>query len=150
MVPLNQALSPNPQGVAAEVLDGEAIIINLATGIYYSMDGVGGTMWELIESGRSLDEIVAATVARYDVSPERVEEDVRQVAEELVREELVTVSDLEPAGPAEEPSPGHQKLPYERPELKTYRDMGDLLALDPHLPGMPDIPWKPPAEKPLD
>jgi hypothetical protein len=142
MVPLNNALSPNPAGVAAEVLDGEAIIINLATGIYYSMDGVGGSMWRSIEAGRSLEQIVAATVARYDVSPERAEEDVRQVAEELVSEELVIVADGGPGAPEAQDSSEGEKLPYEPPELRTYRDMGDLLALDPHLPGMPDIPWK--------
>jgi hypothetical protein len=148
MVPLNNALSPNPQGVAAEVLDGEAIIINLATGIYYSMDGVGGSTWALIEAGRSLAEIVAAMAARYDVSPERADEDLRKVVEELVREELVTVSDRERAAPSQPPA--EQSLPYDPPELKIYRDMGDLLALDPHLPGMQEIPWKSPAENPVD
>ena len=31
----------NTEEVAAKVIDGEAIIINLTTGVYYSMDGVG-------------------------------------------------------------------------------------------------------------
>jgi Coenzyme PQQ synthesis protein D (PqqD) len=147
MVPVNHALSPNPQGVAAEVIDGEAIIINLATGIYYSMEGVGGSMWDLIEGGCSVEEIVSAVSARYDVSRERAEADVRRVAEELVREELVAVSERESAGAAEQELPTAGKLAYDTPELKTYRDMGDLLALDPHLPGMREIPWKEPAEQ---
>jgi Coenzyme PQQ synthesis protein D (PqqD) len=141
-LPSNQALSPNPQGVAAEVLDNEAIMINLATGIYYSMDGVGGSIWKLIEAGHTLEGIVAATAARYDAAPEHVAQDVRRVAEELVREGLITVSDHEPPGVADQEHTGLQKLPYRSPELKTYRDMGDLLALDPHVPGTADIPWK--------
>ena len=150
MIPLNQALTPNPNGVAAEVIDGEAIIINLATGVYYSMDGVGGSIWQLIEGRCRLDQIVGAIEARYDAPREQVEADVRRVAEELFREELAAVSGSEPGSPAGQEFPLGEKGEYETPELKTYRDMGDLLALDPHLPGMREIPWKAPGDKPLD
>jgi len=40
------------------------------------------------------------------------------------------------------------KLPYEPPRLSVYRDMGDLLALDPPAPGLTDIPWKAPPGDP--
>ena len=33
------------------------------------------------------------------------------------------------------------KLPYESPSLNSYRDMSDLLALDPPMPGLQQIPW---------
>ena len=58
MFTLQNRLRPNEAEVAAKVLDGEAIIINLSNGIYYSMDKVGGLIWEMIERGRSLQEIV--------------------------------------------------------------------------------------------
>jgi hypothetical protein len=35
-----------------------------------------------------------------------------------------------------------QKSAYEPPKLNAYRDMGDLLALDPPMPGLEDIPWE--------
>ena len=38
-------LVPNVAEVAAKVMDGEAILINLANGMYYSMDGAGGFLW---------------------------------------------------------------------------------------------------------
>jgi len=141
-VPPNKPLSPNSQGIAAEVLDGEAIIINLLTGVYYSLDGVGGSIWALIEDGRSVEGIVEATAARYDAAPEQVARDVGRLVEELVREELITVSANGAQGAAEQEQPAPQKLPYKTPELTTYRDMGDLLALDPHVPGSVDIPWR--------
>jgi hypothetical protein len=43
---------------------------------------------------------------------------------------------------------GQQKLPYEAPVLNIYRDMGDLLALDPPTPGLYDIAWKAPEDEP--
>ena len=36
-------------------------------------------------------------------------------------------------------------LPYETPSLNIYRDMGDLLALDPPMQGMAETPWQKPA-----
>ncbi len=39
MLALSSFVVPNEQQVAAKVMDGEAILINLATGTYYSMPG---------------------------------------------------------------------------------------------------------------
>jgi Coenzyme PQQ synthesis protein D (PqqD) len=149
MVPLDRALSPNAEAVVAEVIDGEAVLIDLATGIYYSMDKVGGSIWSLIETGSSVEEIVAAIAARYEVSREQAQSDVRRVVTQLVEEKLVVVSEESPGRVDQEISP-QQMLPYATPELKTYRDMGDLLALDPPLPGMREIPWQATGQQPLD
>src|SRR5690349_15712632 len=114
--------------VAAKVIDGEAIIINLANGIYYSMDKGGALIWELLAAGHSLEEVTAAVLVRYDTTGEQAEADVRQLAAELVQENLLVISHDAPAflnGSTGEPA---QKLPYEAPQLNIYRDMGDLLS----------------------
>ncbi len=147
LTPLER-LRPNEAEVAAKVLDGEAIIINLSNGTYYSMDKVGGLIWEMIELRQSLDETIAAITARYEVSPERAQADVRRLAGELIQENLVIVSD-ETTSPAErQDEVMGQRLPYEPPMLNIYRDMGDLLALDPPMPSLEDIPWKESSEGP--
>ena len=76
-------LHPNKDEVAAQVLDGEAVMINLSNGFYYSMDNVGAFIWELISSGNSLDTIVIALTQRYDVSAERAQADLLPVRGEL-------------------------------------------------------------------
>ena len=42
MLTLQNRLRPNEEEVAGKVMDGDAIIINLSNGIYYSMDKVRG------------------------------------------------------------------------------------------------------------
>jgi len=42
MLKPESSLRPNEEEVASKVMDGEAILINLSNGIYYSMDKVGG------------------------------------------------------------------------------------------------------------
>jgi len=137
----------NEQEVAAKVIDGEAIIINLANGIYYSMDKVGALIWEMLAGGHSLAEVTTAVLACYDIPQAQAEVDVHKLAAELVQENLLVVSQDAPAfltGSTPEPP---QKLPYEVPQLNIYRDMGDLLALDPPTPGLQDIVWKEPDDE---
>jgi hypothetical protein len=146
MKDLHQRLRPRGEEVAAKVIDGEAIIINLATGVYYSMDKVGGLIWDMVQSGHSLEEIIHGVTERYDVAREKVESDVQELVEELLRENLVAITENgAPADAASQLPPG-EKLAYEAPKLNIYRDMGDLLALDPPTPGLGDIPWKDPEE----
>jgi hypothetical protein len=141
-------LRPNEAEVAAKVMDGEAIIINLANGMYYSMDQVGGLIWELIDEGRSVAEIASAISRSYDVPAARASADVERLATDLLEEKLVCVAEQDGQvrdvhKPEREP-----KLRYETPQLNKYRDMGDLLALDPPMPGLTDIPWQETSERP--
>ncbi len=141
MLTFQSCLRPNEKEVAAKVMDGEAIMINLSNGIYYSMNNVGGLVWEMIEGRHSLEKIVEGVLSRYDGSAEQVRADVERVVAELVQENLVKVSDEElPLGESLSWD-SEQRLAYESPQLNIYRDMGDLLALDPPIPELAETPW---------
>ena len=142
--------------VAAKVIEGEAIIINLATGVYYSLTGTGGEAWAMIEAGRTLSEIAACFSQRYAIPASQAHGDVERLVAQLVDEQLVEVASVaEAAGtggaaasgngsPATEAeaAPG----PYAAPALESYRDMADLLALDPPMPGLQATAWQAPAK----
>jgi hypothetical protein len=123
-------------------MDGEAILINLSNGMYYSMDKVGGLLWELVEKGYSLEEMATAISERYEVSPDQARADVERITAELQQENLV----LEGNGAAPQEAlaldSSKAREPYEAPQLNVYRDMGALLALDPPMPGLEATPWK--------
>jgi hypothetical protein len=141
-------LVPNTSEVAGEVIEGEAIIIDVASGVYYSMTGAGGFLWALLEEGRSLGDAAAAIAARYDVPVGQARADVERVAAELLVHGLVVrAGAAPPARPAATtgPEPG---VAYEAPRLHVYRDLSALLALDPPAPGLRDIPWKAPTTDP--
>jgi len=149
MLSFQTRLRPNEEEVAAKVMDGEAILINLSSGIYYSMDKVGGVIWELIEKRCSLEEIREAISGRYNVSPQQAQEDVERLTNELLQEKLVLESDdAAPSGESPLPNQQNGEL-YESPQLNIYRDMGALLALDPPMPGLEATPWKESEEEPL-
>jgi hypothetical protein len=141
MLGATQRLQPRSADVASKIMDGEAVIINLSNGVYYSLDNVGAVVWEQIGATRTVAETIAAVVGRYDVPLERAQADVERLLAELVDEQLIASFDGEsPAARAELATPG-ARLAYVPPVLNIYRDMGDLLALDPPVPGL-DSPWQ--------
>lgn len=129
----------NDQDVASKVVDGEAILINLTNGMYYSMDSVSGFVWSMIMQGGSVDTITSAVTAHYSVQETDARTDVRRLVEELLEEGLIIVEDGS-ADPIviESVSPSPQA--YEPPALTRYDDMADMFALDPPLPELPPVP----------
>jgi hypothetical protein len=136
-------LEPNTIEIAAKILDGEAILINLSTGVYYSMDKVGVTVWMLINDGYSIGDIANALSIRYEVDAVQVQNDLQQVIDSLIQENIVTPVGGSNPGSRVEPRDtalmSGTKEPYESPNLNIYRDMGDLLALDPPMPGLANL-----------
>ena len=141
MLTPTQRLQPRSADIASKVIDGEAIIINLANGVYYSLDKTGGLAWEQITAMRAVADIVAAITACYDVPHVRAQADIERLLDELLREELIAPLDDTPAPTVDAPRTAGPRLEYEAPTLNVYRDMGDLLALDPPTPGL-DSPWR--------
>ena len=144
MPDLPRRFRANTEEVAAKVIDGEAIIINLTTGVYYSMDGLGGKIWSLLEDHHDVDSIVESILSEYEVPADQCRTDVLGLASQLLEEDLVLASDQPPSSTIED-NKSESKLEYITPELNIYRDMGDLLALDPPVPGLEPIPWDDPA-----
>lgn len=120
--------------VVARVFDGEAIIINVANGKYYSMDRVGTLAWHLLTGGHSLKDTAVFLAGRYGMDEPTVAVDVERLAGQLMEEGLVTTVDDPPGrvtGIDHAPTAGET---YATPTLTVYSDMTDVLALDPPLP----------------
>lgn len=137
----------NDREVAAQVIGGEAILINLSSGIYYSIEKAGGAAWSLIAAQYSIAEAAEAIAARYSVDQAQAQADLVTLAEALIAEGIIEAATgaaaSTPVESLDEMPPAGQALPYVAPFLNTYRDMGDLLALDPPMPGIDELPWQP-------
>jgi hypothetical protein len=136
----------NPTDISAKVLDGEAVIINLSTGVYFSASGSGALAWALLEAGHDRAGIARGLAERFDVSVDRVDGDLGAFLDELRRHELAV-----PGAAGGEPAAVDVDLDgaaYGPPTLEVYTDMSDLLALDPPMPGLADIPWRGPDDAP--
>jgi hypothetical protein len=132
----------NDELVAAEVMDGEVVIINLSTGSYYTSNDVTGTLWPLIERRSPVAALIERLCARYDVAPARAAADVERLLQHLEAEQIIRPA----AAPASDSLPAEgtpvERQPYRAPEVEVFRDMAQLLALDPPMPDVGDIPWR--------
>ena len=121
----------HPQ-VINEMIDGEAIMINLVSGSYYSLDRLGGEVWELLEKSQSVDEIVSQLSLRYDASDDVLRSAVETLLEQMSGEQLI-VPDENPGVASSLPSEPQlaERLPFRAPRLEKFTDMQDLILLDP-------------------
>lgn len=136
----NTRVTPNVAEVAAKVIDGEAIIMNLSNGLYFSMLGSGADVWQLVEQGRSVSEMATVLADRYQGDAAVVQGDVEALVGQLLAENLVT--EVDAASSEAEPAWGAVSGPYATPTLNKYNDMADLLALDPPMPGLANTTWE--------
>ena len=132
------------EDIAAEVVGGEAVILNLSSGVYYSLDGAGAIAWALLESGHTPGEAGARIANIYDVPGERAAADVEGLAAQLAAEGVIARADREADFAAAERIEMPAGREYATPALERYTDMGDLLALDPPMPGLAEVPWQAP------
>ena len=118
--------------VTGEVIEGEAVIMNLDTGRYFSTEKSGAVVWSCIEANLSKAAIVEAFAKAYSLPMDRAEQDVSAFVATLEENGLVaSVSTLkgEPVEPAIQSIDTSGE--YAAPALMVYEDMKDLLLLDP-------------------
>ena len=85
---LDAKLSIPPQ-VMSRLVGDETVLLDLATGVYFGLDGVGKRIWESVADGNDLGQAVADIVAEYEVDEEQARADVIEFASDLVTRGLL-------------------------------------------------------------
>ena len=83
-VPGPQVLLSAAPEVLCEEVNGEAVILNLATGRYFGLNEVGSRMWRLLSAGVGRDAAVSILLDEYDVPRDELEQDVARLSEQLM------------------------------------------------------------------
>lgn len=82
-----------PDHVLLNELDGESVLLNLETEAYFGLDEVGTRMLRLATSLQSVETVVPALLAEYDVAEEQLRQDLIALLEELLANGLVVLGD---------------------------------------------------------
>jgi len=72
-------------------LDGQSVLLNLETGMYFGLDAVGTHVWQLAAQDGSLRAVRARLIDEYDAEPATIERDLLALAESLVARGLWAV-----------------------------------------------------------
>ena len=114
---------------AHQDIDGEIVIVNVETGVYYSLRGTGADVFGQLVAGASAADAARALGARYSAEPAEVEAQVQRLVGELVSEGILVAAPRPDATPA--PAFTGERAPFTAPFLERFTDMKDLLLLDP-------------------
>jgi len=80
---LDQMVAVSEDAVFRE-LDGEAVVLNLETGMYFGLDTVGTVIWQAIEPRGTLRQALDRVVADFAADPATVESDLIELAGNLL------------------------------------------------------------------
>lgn len=74
-------------------VSGECVILDLASESYFGLDETGTRIWQLLVEYGDLQQVFNALVEEYDVEPEVLEKDLRELILELDKAGLVDVQE---------------------------------------------------------
>lgn len=126
----------NAPMVVHETIDNEVVIINLDSGCYYSLQGLGAAVWELVKEQTQVAEIINTITASYNGQAPVIEGAVSQLLADLQYEHLIVptvplVGDNRdtaqvPVTVADDVATALNSL-----KLQKYTDMQEMMLLDP-------------------
>jgi hypothetical protein len=134
-------LARSPDVVSTELEDG-AVLLNMETRLYYSLNQEGLEIWSLLGSATGPDELARLLTHAFDVDEERAGACVSAFLPELERERLVIASDQAPAeatseGGAPAGARGPTGRPFLEPELVKHDEPLHEVSASPFDPQLP-------------
>ena len=85
----NEVRPRRVEHVIAREGDREVLLLDVESGCYFTLNEIGGRIWELCDGAKSVSEIIAALCEEYDAPPETIRADAVELLEELSRERLL-------------------------------------------------------------
>jgi len=78
--------------VCAE-LDGEAVLLNVETGIYFGLDAIAAHIWRLLSEGATQESIAERLTEEYDAEPSELRADLDAFLDQLAERGLIRALD---------------------------------------------------------
>ena len=120
-----QAYVSNLQSVVSENFDDDTVLINFLTGTYFCLRGTAPYIWNSMQTPMTIDRIAAMVTA----NPADARDAVREMIETLVAEQCVLAVEIDDAEIGDLPEPLVDS--YKPPIIETFRDLQELITIDP-------------------
>lgn len=79
--------------VLVKEVESKTVLLNLATGTYYTLNKAGTVLWSCADGKKTVSEMAGELVGRYHVSPEVALQDTVALVQALAREGLIELVD---------------------------------------------------------
>lgn len=92
MIALETKVVASKNQISTDMAD-ETVILNLQNGVYYGLDPVGSFIWRSIQQPTDIRAVRDEVLKEYDVDPERCEQDIVNLLQELLEQGLVEIQE---------------------------------------------------------
>lgn len=89
-IPSSSRITSNKRAAACD-LDGEMVILNLDSGVYFGLNAVGASVWHLVQTNRTVAEVIDQLASEYRVDRQRCEMEVSTLLQEMARHGLIEI-----------------------------------------------------------
>lgn len=121
----------DPGRVISETLDGEAVIVHLASGSYHAAAGVAATVWDGMRLGHSLGRILDDIHRLYSAIPDDAESSVQAFIDGVVGAGLAEPRQAAGYAAGDHAPVTGGRVPWSVPVLESHADLADLMLIDP-------------------
>jgi hypothetical protein len=82
-----------PESVAWRNVNEEIVILKLKSGEYYTLNEIGQHIWQGISDQQNVESILKQIVDQFDVTYDKVKEDVMRFLENMLKESIVLLNE---------------------------------------------------------
>ena len=79
------------EDVLFQELQGDAVLLDLKTGVYFGLDKVGTRIWHLLGEQPTVSGVISTMTQEYDVAEDRCSQDVVDLVGRLQEQGLLTI-----------------------------------------------------------
>lgn len=90
-------MSPSPHtsfecknSLISTTIDDELVLLDMDSGFYFALNSVGHDIWQLLEQGKSQEEVIQQLLSEYEVTEEVCRQEVTSFLADLSKHALVT------------------------------------------------------------
>lgn len=78
-----------PDAVISREIEGETVVLNLETGVYFGLDTVGTAIWNALRQSGRLEDVYQTVLQQFDVQPAALENDLLRFVNQLASKGLL-------------------------------------------------------------
>ena len=115
--------------VVHETIDGETVIVDMANGTYYRLEGAAAAAWPHLAAGATAADLGGHLAAQFEATAAEIEKAVAEFLTALEGYELIAPASSPP--PAAAPASAGAKRAFPGLAIHRFTDFQELFFIDP-------------------
>jgi hypothetical protein len=126
----SQRFSIFDNNIINDIFGEEVVLVNLESGVYYSLRSSATQIWKRIINQYSIEEILIDLLEIYQTDEKELIEEIHQFIQSLLEKKIIKAADFGNKMNVEI-STVNEKVAFLSPVIETFSDMQEILLLDP-------------------